>query len=70
MHTSILRATLVITAATGAATGQTIEEGIGPGPRVNSSWIRPQAVKSADPKVVVFIGDRVIPQFVDGGSCV
>lgn len=46
----------------------------GSGSRLNEERIRLRRVQaatrslSADPKVVVFIGDRVIPQFVDGDS--
>src|SRR5215471_2860494 len=68
MYRRIAQVTLLSAVVTGVAVGQNLIEGIGPGPQQNNTRIRPQALKSADPKVVVFIGDRVIPHFVDGGS--
>src|SRR5438128_90900 len=45
-------------------------EGAGPGSNLNQQSLmqRRSAAMNKNPQVVVFTGDRVIPQFVDGGS--
>jgi hypothetical protein len=45
-----------------------------PGSKINAEWLshrapnKPRQAAVSGPRVVVFTGDRVIPQFVDGGS--
>ncbi len=60
----------------GACAFAQIVTGIGdgyPGSRMNSESLarrpqqRPRPAAASEPRVVVFAGDRVIPQFVDGG---
>src|SRR5258708_15906073 len=70
MKIRILQAALVLFAALSQAQTITGLPGSNPGDRLNQQLLseRPAASRSAQPRVVVFPGDRVIAQFVDGGS--
>jgi len=70
MKIGTLQGALLVFAAFSQAQTVTGLPGSYPGDRLNQQLLseRPQAKKSAQPRVVVFPGDRVIAQFVDGGS--
>src|SRR5690242_12631249 len=64
-----IQATLLVLAAFAEAQTTGIP-GSNPGDRLNQQSLngRHETTQSANPRVVVFPGDRVIAQFVDGGS--
>jgi hypothetical protein len=73
---TLYRTTAIVLCLGGSAFAQTVT-GFGdgyPGSRLNVSSLsrrspaKSQQAASTSPRVVVFTGDRVIPQFVDGGS--
>jgi hypothetical protein len=72
-----LHRTLVLALCFGACSFAQTVVGIGdgyPGSTMNAELLshraanKPRQAAASDPRVVVFTGDRVIPQFVDGGS--
>jgi hypothetical protein len=69
MKIGSLQGALLVFAALSQAQTVTGLPGSNPGDRLNRQLLseRPEN-KSAQPRVVVFPGDRVVAQFVDGGS--
>src|SRR5258707_593663 len=70
MKIGSLQGALLVFAAFSQAQTVTGLPGSNPGDRLNQQLLseRPENKKSAQPRVVVFPGDRVIAQFVDGGT--